>query len=211
MQYSLSDWPYSGQSNRHQVRLVFPFIFNQVGCLLLQVLKPYQGVNFPYQHLSVDITKLFQKALMLLKEWGTYNFKCCTWNINIKAAEMSLRLLPNAWTAIDEEIWDGLILDGLFLWTHWLSHSVPDGKISEWFDWIVLEWKLYYFILLVETKLQTTERACLFKQLPAGMDRKRTIVLRQVIGLSATATAIKGKLCTLLRTNVLPILAQYVL
>ena len=57
--------------------LVLPFIFNQVGCLL-QASKPYQGINFPYQHFSVDTTKLFQKALILLKEWGTYNFKCCT-------------------------------------------------------------------------------------------------------------------------------------
>ena len=32
------------------VRLVFPFIFNQVGCLFLQASKPYQGINFPYQH-----------------------------------------------------------------------------------------------------------------------------------------------------------------
>ena len=51
------------------VRLVFPFIFNHIGCLLLQESKPYRGVNFPYQHFSVDTTKLFQKALnMLLKE-----------------------------------------------------------------------------------------------------------------------------------------------
>ena len=78
-------------------------------------------------------------------------------------------------------------------------------------DWIVLEWKLYYFILLVKTKLQTTERACSFEQILARMNRTRTIVLRQVIDFSATATTIKGKLCTLLQAYVLPILAQYIL
>ena len=65
-------------------------------------------------------------------------------------------------------------------------------------------------ILLVETKLQTTKRACSCEQPPAGVNRTRTIVLRQVIDLSATATTIKGKLCMLLRAYVLPILAQYV-
>ena len=59
------------------VHIVFPFIFNQVGCLL-QASKPYRGINFLYQYFSVDTTKLFQKALMLLKEQGAYNFKCCT-------------------------------------------------------------------------------------------------------------------------------------
>ena len=59
-------------------------------------------------------------------------------------------------------------------------------------DWIVLEWKLCYFILLVKTKLQTTERACSFEQLPAQVNRMQIIVLRQVIDLSATATTIKG-------------------
>ena len=33
------------------------------------------GINFPYQHFSVDITKLFQKALMLLKERGAYTLQ----------------------------------------------------------------------------------------------------------------------------------------
>ena len=37
-------------------------------------------------------------------------------------------------------------------------------------DWIILEWKLCYFILLVETKPQTTEGACLFEQLPAPVE-----------------------------------------
>ena len=62
-------------------------------------------------------------------------------------------------------------------------------------DWIALEWKLYYLILLVETKTQITERACSFEQLPARVNRMRTIVLRQVIDLSTSAaTTIKGKL-----------------
>ena len=87
----------------------------------------------------------------------------------------------------------------------WMSRSAAAS------DWIVLEWKLYYFILLVETKLQTIERACSFEELPARVNRTRTIVLRQVIDLSATASTIKGKLCTLLWAYVLPILAQYVL
>ena len=77
-------------------------------------------------------------------------------------------------------------------------------------DWIVVKWKLYYFILLVETKLRITERACSFEQLPARVNRMWTIVQRQIMELSTTATTIKGKLCMLLQAYVLPILAQYV-
>ena len=51
---------------------------------------------------------------------------------------------------------------------------------------------MYYFILLVETKFQTTERACSFEQLPAQVNRNQTIILRQVIDLSTTATTITG-------------------
>ena len=51
---------------------------------LLQASKPYRGINFLYQHFSVDTTKLFQKALMLLKEQGTYNFKCCMSNLKLR-------------------------------------------------------------------------------------------------------------------------------
>ena len=61
------------------------------------------------------------------------------------------------------------------------------------------------------TKLQTSERACSFEQLPAGVNRTWTIVLRQVIDLSATDTTIKGKLCTLLQVYVLPNMVPYVL
>ena len=71
------DAPFGVPTSVCPVHLVFPFIFNQFGRLLLQALKPYQSVNFPYQHFSVDTTKLFQKPLMLLKEQGAYNFKCC--------------------------------------------------------------------------------------------------------------------------------------
>ena len=51
----------------------------------------------------------------------------------------------------------------------WMVRSASDSC-----DWIVLEWKFYYFILLVETTLQTTERACSFEQLPAGVNRMGT-------------------------------------
>ena len=83
--------------------------------------------------------------------------------------------------------------------------------VSDSHEWIVLDCKLYYFTLLVETKLQTTERACSFGQLPAVVNTMWTIIQRQVIDLSATATTIKGKLWTLLGAYVFPILAQYVL
>ena len=69
------DVPFWVPTSVRPVRLVFPFIFNQVGCLLLQASKPYRGISFLYQHFSVDTTKLFQKAVMLLKERGAYNFK----------------------------------------------------------------------------------------------------------------------------------------
>ena len=83
----------------------------------------------------------------------------------------------------------------------WMVRSVS--------DWIVLKWKLYYFILLVETKLQATEKAYSFKLLLAWVNRTWTIVLRQVIDLNATYM-IKDKLCMLLRVYVFPILAQYI-
>ena len=46
------DVPFWVPTSVRPVCLVFPFIFNQVGCLLLQASKPYRGVNFPYQHFS---------------------------------------------------------------------------------------------------------------------------------------------------------------
>ena len=80
-------------------------------------------------------------------------------------------------------------------------------------DWIVpySSGNCITMILLVKTKLQATERAYSFEQLPAWVNRTWTIVLIQVIDLSATATTIKGKLCTLLWAYVFPILAQCVL
>ena len=79
------------------VCLVFPFIFNQVGHLLLQALKPYRGVNFPYQHFSVDTTKLFQKALMLLKERALIISSVARETLVVTST------FAKAWTAIDEE------------------------------------------------------------------------------------------------------------
>ena len=51
------------------LRLVFSFISNQAACLLLlHPVKPYRGVNVPYQHfISVaylDVTELFQSWLL---------------------------------------------------------------------------------------------------------------------------------------------------
>ena len=50
------------------IALVFPFIFNQTGRILLDTMKPYHGINFPDKRLPwaayLNNTKLF-KALML--------------------------------------------------------------------------------------------------------------------------------------------------
>ena len=61
--------PFGVPTSVRPVRLVFPFIFNQVGCLL-QASKPYQGVNFPYQHFPVDTTKLFQESAYAAERAG---------------------------------------------------------------------------------------------------------------------------------------------
>ena len=81
----------------------------------------------------------------------------------------------------------------------WTARSVS--------DWIVLEWELYYFILYRD---QAPDN-CSFEQLLARVNRTQTIILRQVIDLSATATTIKSKLYTLLWAYVLSILAHYIL
>ena len=61
--------------------LVFSFIFNQVACFLHPT-KPYQGVNFPYQHFLsaayLDTMELFQSWISgALQSWRYYERYTC--------------------------------------------------------------------------------------------------------------------------------------
>ena len=65
-QYQTHQWdvPFGVPTSIGPLHLSFSFIFNQAACLLLHSMKPYQGINFPYQHFLsaayLDAAELFQ-------------------------------------------------------------------------------------------------------------------------------------------------------